>query len=210
MDNLEQTTAKNLLQINAIILNPANPFVWSSGWKSPIYCDNRKTLSYPSIRKFIKESFSQKIKTQYPEAEIIAGVATGAIAIGALTAEELGLPFVYIRSKAKGHGLQNMIEGSLKKGQKVVVIEDLISTGNSSLNAVHALREAGADVLGMHAIFSYGFQIARDNFNKAACPLQTLTNYETMIDIAVSEGYVKEKDIQSLNSWREDPANWKQ
>ena len=210
MDNLEQTTAKNLLQINAIILNPANPFIWSSGWKSPIYCDNRKTLSYPTIRKFIKESFSQKIKSQYPQAEVIAGVATGAIAIGALTAEELGLPFVYVRSKAKGHGLQNMIEGSLEKGQKVVVIEDLISTGNSSLNAVHALREAGADVLGMHAIFSYGFQIARDNFKKADCPLQTLTNYETMIDIAVSEGYVKEEDIQSLNSWREDPANWKQ
>jgi len=210
MENLEQLTAKNLLQINAIIFNPTNPFLWSSGWKSPIYCDNRKTLSYPGIRKFLKESFADSIKKQYPQAETIAGVATGAIAIGALTAEELNLPFVYVRSKSKGHGLENMIEGDLKQGQKVVVIEDLISTGKSSLNAVNALREAGAEVLGMNAIFSYGFQTATDNFKKADCPVQTLTDYETMIDIAVKEGYLKKEDISSLTEWRKDPANWRQ
>jgi len=209
MENLEQLTAKNLLQINAIIFNPANPFLWSSGWKSPIYCDNRKILSYPEIRKFLKESFANSIKKYYPRAEVIAGVATGAIAIGALTAEELDLPFVYVRSKSKGHGLENMIEGDLKKGQKVVVIEDLISTGKSSLNAVHALKEAGAEVLGMNAIFSYGFQIAIDNFKKADCPVQTLTDYETTIDIAVKEGYLKKDDINSLTKWRKDPTNWK-
>ena len=210
MENLEQLTAKNLLQINAIIFNPTNPFLWSSGWKSPIYCDNRRTLSYPRIRKFLKESFADSIKKQYPQAETIAGVATGAIAIGALTAEELNLPFVYVRSKSKGHGLENMIEGDLKQGQKVVVIEDLISTGKSSLNAVNALREAGAEVLGMNAIFSYGFQTATDNFKKADCPVQTLTDYETMIDIAVKEGYLKKEDISSLTEWRKDPANWRQ
>lgn len=210
MENLEQITAKNLLQINAIIFNPTNPFLWSSGWKSPIYCDNRKTLSYPGIRKFLKESFANSIQKQFPQAEVIAGVATGAIAIGALTAEELGLPFVYVRSKSKGHGLENMIEGELKKGQKVVVIEDLISTGKSSLNAVHALREAGVEILGMNAIFSYGFQVAVDNFKKADCPLQTLTNYETLIEIAVKEGYLKKEDIKSLTEWRKDPANWGQ
>ncbi len=210
MENLEQLTAKNLLQINAIIFNPTNPFLWSSGWKSPIYCDNRRTLSYPGIRKFLKESFADSIKKQYPQAETIAGVATGAIAIGALTAEELNLPFVYVRSKSKGHGLENMIEGDLKQGQKVVVIEDLISTGKSSLNAVNALREAGAEVLGMNAIFSYGFQTATDNFKKADCPVQTLTDYETMIDIAVKEGYLKKEDISSLTEWRKDPANWRQ
>ena len=210
MENLEQLTAKNLLQINAIIFNPTNPFLWSSGWKSPIYCDNRKTLSYPGIRKFLKESFADSIKKQYPQAETIAGVATGAIAIGALTAEELNLPFVYVRSKSKGHGLENMIEGDLKQEQKVVVIEDLISTGKSSLNAVNALREAGAEVLGMNAIFSYGFQTATDNFKKADCPVQTLTDYETMIDIALKEGYLKKEDISSLTEWRKDPANWRQ
>jgi orotate phosphoribosyltransferase len=208
MENLEQTTAKNLLQINAIIFNPANPFLWSSGWKSPIYCDNRKTLSYPEIRNFLKKSFASSIKNNYPQAEVIAGVATGAIAIGALTADELGLPFVYVRSKSKGHGLENMIEGDLRKGQKVVVIEDLVSTGKSSISAVHALRKAGAEVLGMNAIFSYGFDIASKNFLSADCPLHTLTNYETMIDIAVKEGYLEEKDIESLTEWRKDPSNW--
>jgi orotate phosphoribosyltransferase len=208
MENLEQTTAKNLLQINAIIFNPANPFLWSSGWKSPIYCDNRKTLSYPEIRNFLKKSFAVSIRNKYPTAEVIAGVATGAIAIGALTADELGLPFVYIRSKSKGHGLENMIEGDLKQDQQVVVIEDLVSTGKSSINAVHALRNAGANVLGMNAIFSYGFDIAEQNFLDADCPLHTLTNYETMIEIAVKEGYLEEKDIKSLTEWRKDPANW--
>jgi orotate phosphoribosyltransferase len=208
MENLEQTTAKNLLQINAIIFNPANPFLWSSGWKSPIYCDNRKTLSYPEIRNSLKKSFASSIQNKYQEVGVIAGVATGAIAIGALTAEELGLPFVYVRSKSKGHGLENMIEGDLNKHQKVVVIEDLISTGKSSINAVHALRNAGAEVLGMMAIFSYGFDVAYKNFLEAECPLQTLTNYETMIEIAVKEGYLEEKDIKSLTEWRKDPANW--
>jgi len=210
MENLEAITAKNLLQINAIIFNPTNPFLWSSGWKSPIYCDNRKTLSYPEIRKFLKESFANSIRKQDPQTEIIAGVATGAIAIGALTADELGLPFVYVRSKSKGHGLENMIEGDLKEGQKVTVIEDLISTGKSSLNAVHALRDTGAEVLGMKAIFSYGFQIAINNFKKADCPVQTLTTYETMINIAVKEGYLKKDDIKSLTDWRKDPGNWRQ
>lgn len=208
MENLEQTTAKNLLQINAIIFNPANPFLWSSGWKSPIYCDNRKTLSYPEIRNFLRKSFASSIRNKYPEAEVIAGVATGAIAIGAVTADELELPFVYVRSKSKGHGLENKIEGDLQKNQKVVVIEDLISTGKSSLNAVQALRDAGANVLGMNAIFSYGFDVAHNNFVKADCPLQTLTNYETMIKIAVQEGYLEEKDTKSLAEWRKDPANW--
>lgn len=210
MENLEQITAKNLLQINAIIFNPTNPFLWSSGWKSPIYCDNRKTLSYPGLRKFLKKSFADSIQKQYPQTNAIAGVATGAIAIGALTAEELGLPFVYVRSKSKNHGLENMIEGELKKGQKVVIIEDLISTGKSSLNAVHALRNAGIEILGMKAIFSYGFQVARDNFKRADCPVQTLTNYETMIDIALQEGYLRKEDVKSLTDWRKDPANWKQ
>ena len=208
MENLEQTTAKNLLQINAIIFNPANPFLWSSGWKSPIYCDNRKTLSYPEIRNFLKKSFASSIKNNYPQTEVIAGVATGAIAIGALTADELGLPFVYVRSKSKGHGLENMIEGDLRKGQKVAVIEDLVSTGKSSISAVHALRKAGAEVLGMNAIFSYGFDIASKNFLSADCPLHTLTNYETMIEIAVKEGYLEEKDIENLTEWRKDPSNW--
>ncbi len=209
MKNLEQTTAKNLLQINAIIFNPANPFLWSSGWKSPIYCDNRKTLSYPKIRNFLKKSFASFIRNENPQAEIIAGVATGAIAIGALTADELGLPFVYVRSKSKRHGLENMIEGDISKGQKVVVIEDLVSTGKSSINAVTALRKAGTEVLGMKAIFSYGLNVAYQNFLKVDCPLHTLTNYETLIEIAVKEGYLEEKDIESLTEWRRDPANWR-
>lgn len=209
MKNLEQTTAKNLLQINAIIFNPANPFLWSSGWKSPIYCDNRKTLSYPKIRNFLKKSFASFIRNENPQAEIIAGVATGAIAIGALTADELGLPFVYVRSKSKRHGLENMIEGDISKGQKVVVIEDLVSTGKSSINAVTALRKAGTEVLGMKAIFSYGLNVAYQNFLKVDCPLHTLTNYETLIEIAVKEGYLEEKNIESLTEWRRDPANWR-
>lgn len=210
MKPLEKQLAKNLLQINAIKFNPANPFSWSSGWKSPIYCDNRKTLSYPEIRKNIKESFANFIREQYPQAEVIAGVATGAIAMGALTAEELGLPFVYVRSKAKGHGLQNLIEGKIDAGQNVVVIEDLISTGRSSLNAVEALREAGAIVQGMVAIFSYGFQLAADNFQQAECPLHMLTNYTTLIEVALEHGYLKKENIQDLEDWRKDPANWKQ
>ncbi len=209
MEKLEVKIAKELMQIKAIKLQPASPFTWASGWKSPIYCDNRKTLSYPELRTYIKEQFSRLIRERHPDVEVIAGVATGAIAQGVLVAEELGLPFVYVRSAPKGHGMGNLIEGDLKPGKKVVVIEDLISTGGSSLKAVEALRAAGSEVLEMFAIFTYGFQVAKDNFEKAGVKLTVLSDYETLIGTAVDNGYVTKEDIETLSEWRKDPGNWK-
>lgn len=209
MSTIAENVASHLLQIKAIKLEPTHPFTWASGWKSPIYCDNRKTLSYPGVRSYIKEQFAVLIKAKYPQAEVIAGVATGAIAQGVLVAQELGLPFIYVRSSAKGHGLENLIEGEYKAGQKVVVIEDLISTGGSSLQAVEALRSAGCDVLGMTAIFTYGFQKAVDNFKNANCELSTLSDYDAMIDLAVKTGYVHMDEVAKLKEWRLSPETYK-
>jgi len=200
--------AEFLLQIKAIKLNPQNPFTWSSGWKSPIYCDNRKTLSYPNVRTFVRQEITKLIDAEFSKPDAIAGVATGAIAIGALVAEELGLPFCYIRSKAKGHGMENLIEGELKPSSSVVVIEDLVSTGKSSLAAVDALREDGHEVKGMAGIFTYGFPMARERFGVANVNLQTLTNYQIMIEQALKENYIQDADLEALNAWRENPAEW--
>jgi orotate phosphoribosyltransferase len=208
MRNFEKKTAEYLLQIKAIKLQPSNPFTWASGWKSPIYCDNRKTLSFPEVRSFICESFALMVKTLYPDAGLIAGVATGAIAHGALAADRLGLPFIYVRSGAKEHGLGNQIEGYFEPGQKVVVIEDLISTGGSSLNAVTALRESGCEVLGMVAIFTYEFKKATDAFAAGNCKLNTLSNYSVLVDTAVKTGYIGQAEVDTLRNWRMDPANW--
>ncbi len=208
MKNTEQKIAELLLQIKAIKLSPANPFTWASGWKSPIYCDNRKTLSYPEVRDYLKNEFSLAVQEQYPSVEIIAGVATGAIAIGALVADELGLPFVYVRPKAKEHGMGNQVEGFLDKAKKVVVIEDLISTGKSSLNAVKALREAEADVLGMLAIFTYEFAVAENNFSDAGVELRCLGNYTALTEHAARIGYISADEISTLKDWRKDPGNW--
>jgi orotate phosphoribosyltransferase len=208
--NTEKQISNYLLQIKAIKLEPTNPFTWASGWKSPIYCDNRKTLSYPEIRNYIKHEFAKLIQKQYPDVEMIAGVATGAIPQGALVADLLNLPFVYVRATAKSHGLENLVEGDVKEGQKVVVIEDLISTGGSSLKAVEALRnEKKCTVLGMVAIFNYGFKTASDNFEKANCKLDTLSNYNALIAYALEIGYIKQSDVEGLSLWRNDPANWK-
>lgn len=201
-------TAELLLQIKAVKLDKKNPFTWASGWKSPIYCDNRKTLSYPKVRTYIRQEFSKLIKDEIGEVDVIAGVATGAIANGALVAEELGKPFVYIRSEEKGHGLKNKIEGVIEAGQSVVVVEDLISTGGSSLKAVEALREAGCEVKALVAIFTYGFPVAEEAFKKSKTRFYTLTNYEYMIEQAVESGYVTEKDVESLKEWRLNPSEW--
>lgn len=200
--------AEYLLQIKAIKLQPKDPFTWSSGWKSPIYCDNRKTLSYPKIRTFIRQGFSKTVLEEYGKPDIIAGVATGGIAMGALVAQELGVPFVYVRSSAKGHGLENMIEGDYSTGSSVVVIEDLISTGGSSLKAVEALRAAGLNVKGVVAIFNYGFDTATKAFEAANCQLNVLSNYEVMVDIALKQGTVTEKEMGSLREWRIAPDTW--
>jgi len=208
MENCAKKTAEYLLQIKAIKLQPSNPFTWASGWKSPIYCDNRKTLSFPEVRSFIRDSFADMIKELYPGAEMIAGVATGAIAHGALAADKMGLPFIYVRSGAKEHGLGNQIEGYYEKGQKVVVIEDLISTGGSSLSAVKALREAGCEVLGMVAIFTYEFKKASDGFASENCKLDTLSNYTALIETAVKTGYIGETEVETLKKWRVDPSVW--
>jgi orotate phosphoribosyltransferase len=208
MESISKTTAEFLLQIKAIKLQPSNPFTWASGWKSPIYCDNRKTLSFPEVRSFIRDSFAVKVKELYPGAELIAGVATGAIAHGALAADKLGLPFVYVRSGAKEHGLGNQIEGYFEAGQKVVVIEDLISTGGSSLSAVKALREAGCDVLGMVAIFTYEFKKASDAFQAENCALDTLSNYSVLVETAVKTGYIGQAEVETLKKWRVDPSVW--
>ena len=208
MENCAKKTAEYLLQIKAIKLQPSNPFTWASGWKSPIYCDNRKTLSFPEVRSFIRDSFADMINELYPEAELIAGVATGAIAHGALAADKMSLPFIYVRSGAKEHGLGNQIEGYYEKGQKVVVIEDLISTGGSSLSAVKALREAGCEVLGMVAIFTYEFKKASDGFASENCKLDTLSNYTALIETAVKTGYIGEAEVETLKKWRVDPSVW--
>lgn len=200
--------AEFLLQIKAIKLQPDDPFQWASGWNSPIYCDNRKTLSHPEIRTYIRQQFSAGILDHYGKPDVIAGVATGGIAQGALVAEELGVPFIYVRSSAKGHGLQRLVEGEVTSGQSVVVVEDLVSTGKSSLNAVDALRDVGCDVKGMVAIFSYGFKVADDNFEKSNCQLRTLTDYETLIEQALKEGYVNDKHLNSLKEWRLNPHEW--
>jgi orotate phosphoribosyltransferase len=208
MENSAIKIADYLLQIKAIKLQPSNPFTWASGWKSPIYCDNRKTLSFPVVRTFIRDSFVKTVRDLYPGAGLIAGVATGAIAHGALAAQELGLPFIYVRSEAKNHGLGNQIEGYYEKGQKVVVIEDLISTGGSSLNAVRALREAGCEVMGMVAIFTYGFPKASGGFESEKCRLDTLCDYGTLIETAVRSGYITQTEIDTLKEWRLEPSVW--
>ncbi len=209
MKKYERTIANLLLQCNAIRLSPETPFRWASGWLSPIYCDNRKTLAYPNIRNTIKYSFVELIKENFFSTEAIAGVATGAIAHGALVAEMLELPFMYVRSEAKKHGLENLIEGDPKAGQKVVVIEDLISTGRSSLNAVDTLRSAGCEVLGMAAIFTYGFPKAVESFDQAGCAVHTLSNYEVMLELALETGYISENDLDTLREWRQAPEKWR-
>jgi orotate phosphoribosyltransferase len=203
-----EKTAELLLQINAIKLNPRNPFTWASGWNSPIYCDNRITLSFPAVRNYIRDEFSKNIEKQFGKPDVIAGVATGAIGIGILVAESLGLPFVYVRPEPKKHGRLNQVEGYLQKGQNVIVLEDLISTGNSSLLAVEALKEAGANVKGMAAIFSYGFDIATDNFKKANVDLFTLSNYENLLPLAVAKRYITEEEEITLQEWRKSPSTW--
>jgi orotate phosphoribosyltransferase len=197
-----------LLQSKAIKLEPAKPFTWASGWKSPIYCDNRITLSFPDIRSAIRDAFSGLIHDVFPEAELIAGVATGAIAQGVLVADKMNLPFAYVRSAPKQHGTENLIEGIVKPGQKVVVVEDLISTGGSSLQAVNALRKAGANVLGMVAVFTYGFPLAKENFEKNNVTLYTLTNYIELLDLALETGYIRIDQLDLLQQWRKNPETW--
>ncbi|WMI66042.1 orotate phosphoribosyltransferase [Aestuariibaculum sp. YM273] len=201
-------TAEVLLQVNAIKLSPKEPFTWASGWKSPIYCDNRIILSFPPIRNYIRETMAKQIEKQYGKPDAIAGVATGAIGIGMLVAEYLGLPFIYVRPDAKGHGRKNQIEGFIEHGQNVVVVEDLISTGKSSLNAVKALRDAGINVKGMIAIFTYGFNVATENFEKENVFLQTLGNYETLLEQALETNYISEKDLATLSVWNSNPSEW--
>ncbi len=202
-------TAELLLQINAIKLRPENPFTWASGWNSPIYCDNRIILSFPVIRNFVKEEIAKQVEELYGKPDIIAGVATGAIGIGVLVAEYLGLPFIYVRPEAKSHGRQNQIEGLLEQDQTVVVIEDLISTGKSSLNAVDALLNSGARIKGMIAIFTYGFDVAETNFEKKGIELHTLSDYETLVQLASDSHYIKEEQLNTLMEWRKDPSLWK-
>jgi len=208
MSTLEKIFAAKLLNVKAIKLQPEDPFTWASGWKSPFYCDNRKTLSYPALRGFVKLELSRLIAERFPEAEAVAGVATGAIAQGALVAEELGLPFAYVRSKPKDHGLANLIEGELPAGAKVVVVEDLISTGGSSLKAVEALRQHGCEVVGMVASYTYGFPVAEKAFAEAGVELVTLTNYEAVVETALATGYIKQEHVPMLAEWRRDPAKW--
>ena len=201
-------TAEVLLQINAIKLQPKEPFTWASGWKSPIYCDNRIVLSFPPIRNYIRTTIAKHIEEQYGKPDVIAGVATGAIGIGILVAEYLGLPFVYVRPEAKSHGRQNQIEGFIEKGQNVVVVEDLISTGKSSLNAVKALKEAEVNVKGMVAIFTYGFDVAKENFEKEEVELYTLSNYETLLEQALQTKYITAKEQPILAKWNANPSKW--
>lgn len=208
MKTVERLLAEKLLKISAIKLQPENPFVWASGWNSPIYTDNRRTLSYPEVRTFIKVELCRVIIENFGAVDAIAGVATGAIAQGALVAETLGLPYVYVRSAPKDHGLENLIEGNLKPGQKVVVIEDLISTGGSSLKAVEAIRNAGCEVIGMAAIFTYGFPVAARKFKSAQVELITLSNYNAMLETALETNYIKPEDLETLQEWRKDPASW--
>ena len=201
--------AEKLLAVEAIKLNPDAPFTWASGWLSPFYCDNRKTLSYPDLRTFVKIELARIVAERYPEAEAIAGVATGAIAQGALVADTLGLSFCYVRPKAKDHGMQNLIEGHVATGAKVVVVEDLISTGGSSLKAVAALRQAGCEVFGMVASYTYGFPVAEEAFAQAGVELTTLTDYEAVASVAAATGYIRPEDLETLAEWRANPAEWR-
>ena len=205
---IARKTAEVLLQVNAIKLSPSEPFIWASGWKSPIYCDNRIILSFPPIRNYIREIMGKEIEKLYGKPDVIAGVATGAIGIGMLVAEYLGLPFIYVRPEAKGHGRQNQIEGFVQKGQNVVVVEDLISTGKSSLNAVKALKEAEVHVKGMVAIFSYGFEVATENFKKENITLHTLSNYESLLEQALATNYIAQKELETLSVWNSNPSEW--
>ena len=209
MKSSEKSIAEKLLKVKAVKLQPNNPFIWASGWNSPIYCDNRKTLSYPAIRNYIKVELIRTIIDLYPDVEVIAGVATGAIAQGAMVADELGLPFVYVRSSPKDHGLENLIEGDLKPKQKVVIIEDLISTGGSSLKAVEAIRKDGSEVLGMVAIFTYGFALADEKFKNAKVKLTALSNYDAVLTEALATNYIAEKDVETLREWRQNPSVWR-
>ncbi len=208
MSTVEKIFAEKLLKVKAIKLQPEQPFTWASGWKSPFYCDNRKTLAFPALRTFVKLQLSRIVAERYPEADAIAGVATGAIAQGALVADELALPFAYVRSKPKDHGMANLIEGDLQPGMKVVVVEDLISTGGSSLKAVEALRQHGCEVLGMVAAYTYGFPVAEEAFAAAGVTLTTLTNYEAVVETALQTGYIEQSHLPMLAAWRKDPANW--
>ncbi len=208
MKTLEKIFASKLLKVKAIKLQPTNPFTWASGWHSPFYCDNRKTLSYPDLRTFVKLETARIIAERFPEAEAVAGVATGAIPQGAMVADVLALPFVYVRSKPKDHGLENLIEGELKPGSKVVVVEDLISTGGSSLKAVEAIRNYGCEVVGMVASFTYGFDVAEKAFADARVKLVTLTDYEAVVAEALRIGYIKENEVELLNEWRKNPSQW--
>ena len=210
MDKMKKAFASKLLKIKAIKLQPNDPFTWASGWKSPIYTDNRKTLSFPRLRSFVKLELCHAIQENFPEAEAVAGVATGAIAQGALVAEELGLPYSYVRPKPKDHGMGNQVEGEIKKGAKVVVVEDLISTGGSSLKAVQALRDYGVEVIGMVASFTYGFPVAEDAFREAGVRLVTLSDYNAVLEQAAETGYIKKEEIEVLNEWRKSPSTWKQ
>lgn len=207
-DHSSLKVAEFLLQIKAVVIQPQNPFTWASGWKSPMYCDNRKILSYPQVRTFIRHEFVKKIEELYGKPDVIAGVATGGIPIGALVAQEMNLPFIYVRPQPKGHGLTNQIEGVYEEGQNVVVIEDLISTGGSSLKAVEALRDGGVNVKGLVAVFSYGFDIAHENFKKADCSYAVLTDYETLIEHAITVNLIEESHISSLKEWRKNPSKW--
>lgn len=208
MDKLEKLFAAKLLEVKAVKLQPGQPFTWASGWKSPIYCDNRKTLSYPALRSFVKTELTRLVLENFPEAEAVAGVATGAIAQGALVADLLGKPFAYVRSKPKDHGMENLIEGTLPEGARVVVVEDLISTGGSSLKAVDALRRAGFQVVGMVASFTYGFPVAEEAFREADVRLMTLSNYNAVVAEALRTGYIQESDIEMLHEWRKAPEKW--
>jgi orotate phosphoribosyltransferase len=208
MCDFQLEVTKKLLEINTIKIQPSNPFTWASGWHAPIYCDNRKVLSHPETRSFICQQFVRIIKEKYPEVEMIAGVATGAIAMGALVADKLGLPFIYVRSKPKDHGLENLIEGDLNAGQKVVIIEDLVSTGGSSLKAAGAVTNNGGIVLGMLAIFTYNFPVANESFRKAGIELTTLSNYQILIERALETGEISKADFENLQSWRKNPSEW--
>lgn len=208
MNKVENLFAAQLLEVKAVKLQPGQPFTWASGWRSPIYCDNRKTLSYPALRSFVKTELTRLVMENFPEAEAVAGVATGAIAQGALVADLLGKPFAYVRSKPKDHGMENLIEGTLPEGARVVVVEDLISTGGSSLKAVDALRRAGFQVVGMVASFTYGFPVAEEAFREAGVKLITLSNYNTVVAEALRTGYIQESDIEMLHEWRKNPAEW--
>lgn len=206
--NTAREIANQLLEIEAVLLSPTQPFLWTSGIKSPIYCDNRKVLSYPATREIVKKALVEKAKVAFEEFDVVAGVATAGIAHGALIADAMGLPYIYIRSQSKGHGLQNLIEGHINGGEKVLVVEDLISTGKSSIKAVEAVREAGCDVIGVISIFNYGFDKAVEAFDKAACPFYSLSNYEVLIEEALMKNYIREEDLEALKKWRQNPSEW--